>query len=118
VPSVYDQIGGAPAVSAAVDDLYVRLLGDHELAGYFAGTEMRRQKAHMRAFMAVALGGAKVYRGRDMTAAHRGLAISGATFERVVGHLVATLTSLGVPTHLIEAIGGKLAPLRVQIVTA
>ena len=115
--SVYDQIGGAPAVSAAVEDLYGRLLGDGELAGYFTGTDMRRQKAHMRAFMAVALGGPDVYRGRDLAAAHRGLSIAGGTFDRVVGHLVATLTSLGVPEHLIEAIGAKLAPLRVQIVT-
>ena len=37
-------------------------------------------------------------------------------FDRVVEHLVATLAGLGVPSHLIEAIGAKIAPLRAVIV--
>jgi hemoglobin len=118
VASVYDQIGGSYAVSAAVDDLYERLLADGEIGGYFAGRDMRRQKAHMRAFIAVALGGPEIYRGRQMDVAHRGLGITSGTFDRVVTHLVATLATLGVPAPLIEAIGGRLAPLKVQIVTA
>jgi len=117
VASVYDEIGGGEAVSAAVDDLYERLLADPELAPFFARTDMRRQKSHMRAFMAVALGGPDVYAGRDMAAAHGSLRIRGTHFDRVVGHLVATLSSLSVPGGLIEAIGARLAPLRAQIVT-
>jgi truncated hemoglobin YjbI len=74
--SVFEQIGGKPAVSAAVDGLYERLLADPVLAPYFAGTDMDRQKRHMRAFMAVALGGADLYAGRDMSSAHAGLDIT------------------------------------------
>jgi hypothetical protein len=36
----------------------------------------------------------------------------------VVGHLVDTLMSLGVPDATIAAIGSSLAPLRGQVVTA
>lgn len=115
--SVYDQIGGRAAVSAAVDGLYARLLADPVLAPYFAHTDMARQKRHMRAFMAVALGGADLYAGRDMRSAHAGLRITDDTFDRVVAHLVDTLASLDVPTDIIEAIGAKLAPLREQVVT-
>ena len=115
--SVFDQIGGKPAVSAAVDGLYERLLADPFLAPYFTGTDIGRLKRHMRAFMAVALGGPDVYAGRDMAAAHGSLRIRGTHFDRVVGHLVATLSSLSVPGGLIEAIGARLAPLRAQIVT-
>ena len=32
--SVYDSIGGAPAVRAAVDDFYARLLADTQLAAF------------------------------------------------------------------------------------
>jgi hemoglobin len=78
---------------------------------------MERQKRHLRAFMAVALGGSELYAGRDMTAAHARLRITDDAFDRVVGHLVDTLASLAVPTETIEAIGAKLAPLRAQIVT-
>jgi hemoglobin len=115
--SIYNQIGGAPAVAAAVEDFYARVTADDLLAPYFKRTDMRRQKAHMRAFLATALGGAEIYRGRDMDAAHAGLGITHAAFDRVVEHLVATLTSLGVDGAIIEAIGAKLAPLRAAVVT-
>ena len=45
MPSIYEQIGGAPAVAAAVDDLYVGILGDPGLAHYFDGVDMARQKS-------------------------------------------------------------------------
>ncbi|BCJ62645.1 hypothetical protein Jiend_60670 [Micromonospora endophytica] len=38
--SHYTRIGGAGAVKAAVDLFYDRVLGDAELAGYFAGVDM------------------------------------------------------------------------------
>ena len=59
-----------------------------------------------------------LYAGRDMRTAHAGLNVTHDAFDRVVAHLVDTLASLDVPLEIIEAIGAKLAPLRVQIVTA
>jgi hemoglobin len=114
--SIYEQIGGREAVSAAVDIFYKRVLCDHVLRPYFAGTDMRRQKAHMRAFLAVALGGPEIYRGRDLGAAHAGLGVTDEAFNRVVGHLVATLVQLDVPSELIDAIGEKIVPLRAVVV--
>jgi hemoglobin len=76
-----------------------------------------RLKAHQRAFIAAAIGGSEVYAGRDMAAAHAGLAITDADFDAVVAHLVATLAGLGVPEDTIGQIGGALAPLRGDIVT-
>jgi hemoglobin len=100
-----------------VDGLYERLLADPVLAPYFTATDMERLKRHMRAFLAVALGGGDLYAGRDLRSAHAGLRVTHAAFDRVVAHLVDTLASLGVPAELIEAIGAKLAPLRAQVVT-
>jgi hemoglobin len=116
--SMYDEIGGRPAVAAAVDDLYDRILRDDALVHYFEGLDMARQKSHLRAFVAAALGGPQLYAGRDMHAAHAGLGIHGGAFDRVVRHLAAALTALDVPTETIAAIAGALAPLRGQIVTA
>src|SRR3954464_1888226 len=114
--SIYEQIGGREAVSAAVDIFYARVVGDPVLAPYFTRTDIRRQKAHMRAFLAVALGGPEIYRGRDMTAAHAGLGITHEAFDRVIGHLVATLVELEVPDELIAAIGARVEPLRPMVV--
>jgi hemoglobin len=116
--SIFDSIGGQPAVTAAVDDFYARVLADPVLAGYFVDIDMSDLKAHQRSFIAAAVGGPEIYAGRDMAAAHHGLDITDADFDAVVGHLVATLDSLGVPGPTIDAIGTKLAPLRTDIVTA
>jgi hemoglobin len=116
--SIYNEIGGRAAVAAAVDDFYVRVLDDDTLAPYFRGVDMPRQKSHLRAFIAGALGGPELYDGRDMHAAHARLGITGAAFDRVVGHLADTLIALRVPQATIDRIAATLAPLRAQIVTA
>jgi hemoglobin len=116
--SIYDSIGGVPAVHAAVDDFYNRVLGDSSLAPFFSGVDMDKLKAHQRSFIAAAIGGSEIYDGRDMGAAHAGLGISDANFDSVVSHLAATLTSLSVPENIIGQIGAALSPLRSDIVTA
>ncbi|MDY7101931.1 MAG: group 1 truncated hemoglobin [Actinomycetota bacterium] len=115
--SIYDTIGGAPAVSATVDRFYERLLADSATAGFFEGYDVGRIKGHQRAFIAAALDGPDRYAGRGMRDAHAGLEISDADFDAVVAHLVATLTELGVDEAVIGQIGGALAPLRSEIVT-
>ena len=114
---MFDTLGGSAAIEVAVDMFYQRLLADSGVSHYFTNVDMRRQKRHMRAFLAAALGGPDLYRGRDMGAAHAHLGVTAAAWYTVVGHLVATLTGLGVSPDLIEAIGGGLAPLRDQIVS-
>ena len=116
--SIYDSIGGGPAVRAVVDDFYARVLADRQLAPFFADVDLQRLKAHQRSFIAAAIGGSEIYEGRDVAAAHAGLAITDADFDAVVVHLVDTLTGLGVPGETIGQIGGALAPLRGDIVTA
>ena len=115
--SIYASIGGAPAVRAAVDDFYARVLADPRLAPFFAGADLQRLKAHQRAFIAAAIGGPEVFSGQDMASAHAGLGIGDADFDAVVGHLVGTLTGLGVPEDTIGQIVGALAPLHDDIVT-
>jgi hemoglobin len=115
--SIYDSIGGAPAVAAVVDDFYARLLADPKLAPFFDDVDLAGLKAHQRSFIAAALGGPEIFAGRDLATAHTGLGITDADFHAVVSHLVGTLTALGVPAETISQIGGALAPLRAQIVT-
>jgi hemoglobin len=116
--TIYDEIGGRDGVAAAVDTFYEHVLADDLLAPYFDATDMRRQKQHLRAFLAAAIGGPERYAGRDMGEAHAALGITHEAFDRVVGHLVTTLAGLGVAPATIGAIGDKLAPLRATIVAA
>jgi hemoglobin len=113
--NIFDEIGGATAVLAAVDGFYQRVLADPELTGYFEGTDLARLKSHQRSFIAAAIGGPEPYLGRNMAEAHARLHIKPAHFDVVVTHLVDTLSALGVPATTIEAIGARLAPLKTEI---
>lgn len=117
-PSIFDVIGGRPAISAAVDIFYRRVLADADLAPFFEGVDTARLRGHQAAFLALALGGPSEYAGRGMAAAHHGLGIRDAHFDRVAHHLIETLRELNVPQPMIDDIVAKVAPLRPQIVDA
>ena len=115
--TIYDEIGGAPAVEAVVDALYERLIADPGLMAYFDGRDMAGLKAHQRALVAVALGGtAEEYGGRMMQPAHAGLAITNQAFDTVLDHLRAVLTGAGVPPVTSAKILAILQPLRTDVV--
>ena len=113
--NLYEAIGGRPALVAAVDGLYGRLLADPELAPFFPGGVGERHRRYVVTFLAEALGGPHSYRGPGVAETHRGLGITGAHFERTAAHLAATLDELGVPAGQVVA---AVAGLRPAIVTA
>ena len=104
-------------MSGAVEIFYEKVLSDPSLSRYFDTVDIAHLKGHQRAFIAAALGGPQSYSGRARAAAHAGLDIDTAAFDAVVGHLVDTLTELGVAWDVIEQIGAKLVPLESEIVT-
>jgi methyl-accepting chemotaxis protein len=114
--TLFERLGGVPAIKAAVDAFYVRVLADEMLAPHFAGVNMRWLKGRQNAFFIQALGGPQVYRGRDMKTAHAHLAITAEDFGRVAGHLTEALTEVGVPQPLIDEVIGAVAPLQPQVV--
>jgi hemoglobin len=115
--SIYDAIGGRPALVAAVDNFYGRLLADPVLGAFFPDGLKARHRAYFITALGEALGGPERYRGPDLVGAHRGLGISNAHFDRAAGHLGATLDELGVPGHLADRIIGIVAGLRPAVVT-
>lgn len=97
--SLFDRIGGAAAVDAAVDIFYKKVLADDSISHFFATTDMKKQRMKQKAFLAVAFGGPNNYSGLDMRAAHAPLVEKGLNddhFNAVAGHLQAVLEELGV----------------------
>jgi hemoglobin len=115
--SIYDAIGGEPALVAVVDDFYVRVLADPQLAGFFAGANMPKLKGRQVEFFAAALGGPDVYEGASMRQAHLGRGVSQADFDKVAFHLTAALAAAGVPTGIIAQIAAAITPLADDIVS-
>ena len=115
--SIYEAIGGEPALVAVVDDFYVRVLADPQLTGFFAGANMPKLKGRQVEFFAAALGGPDAYQGVGMREVHAGRGISQADFDRVAFHLAAALAAAGVPAETIGAIASAIVPLADDIVS-
>lgn len=114
--TLYDDIGGAPAVALAVSVFYHRVTADESLAPWFADIDLDRLVAHQRAFLTVALGGPDLFTGRSMGAAHRGLGITDEAYESVVEHLAYALLDIGVPHEKVSTVIAGIQPLRAQVV--
>lgn len=102
--SIYDTIGGAAAMDAAVDIFYRKVLSDDRISQFFEGVDMERQAAKQKAFLTMVFGGPNNYTGKDMRAAHAGLVARGLNdshFNAVMENLAATLKELKVPDGLI-----------------
>lgn len=115
--SIYESIGGEPALVAVVDDFYVRVLADPQLAGFFAGVNVLKLKGRQVEFFAAALGGPDLYEGGGMREVHAGRGISQADFDKVAVHLTAALADAGVPAQTITRIAEAITPLAEVIVS-
>lgn len=97
--TLYDELGGAPAMDAAVDLFYRKVLSDDRISRFFDDVDMDRQAAKQKAFLTMVTGGPAHYTGRDMREGHRHLVARGlddSHVDAVVGHLGETLRELGV----------------------
>jgi hemoglobin len=118
VTSLYDQLGGAAAIDAAVDIFYRKVLGDERIAHYFDDVDMDRQIAKQKAFLTLAFGGPNHYTGRDMRRAHAHLVARGLGdehFDAVVGHLADTLRELGVDDARIGEVAAVAESVRGEV---
>jgi len=71
--SLYERIGGEPALMAAVDLFYSKVLDNELTRPFFETLDMESQIRKQIAFMAWALGGPDSYKGRDLRGAHADL---------------------------------------------
>jgi hemoglobin len=100
--SLYERIGGEPALEAAVDIFYRKVLGDDLISHHFDDTDMQRQREKQKAFLSFAFGGPVSYgAGPGLRAVHARLKLTEQDFEAVMGHLGATLAELKLPPELI-----------------
>jgi hemoglobin len=97
--SLYEQLGGTPAIEAAVDIFYRKVLMDNRIKHFFDSVDMDKQIAKQKAFLTYAFGGPNNYTGRDLRNGHAHLKAQGLDdghFDAVVELLGQTLRELGV----------------------
>jgi hemoglobin len=98
--ALYDDIGGAPVVRAALNAFYARVLADETLGPFFLGVDIERLKTIQEGFLATALGGPNAYAGRSLRDAHRRTRQRGANddvFDYFLAVFTRVLVDLKVP---------------------
>ncbi|MBZ4201552.1 MAG: group 1 truncated hemoglobin [Methylovulum sp.] len=116
--TLFEQLGGAAAVDAAVDIFYRKVLADERIDRFFEGVDMEKQAAKQKAFLTMAFGGPNNYNGQDMRNAHAKLVKIGlddSHFDAVVENLAATLTELGVSEELIKQVAAIAETTRADV---
>jgi hemoglobin len=120
--SLYDRLGGKPAIQAVASDLVDRILADPRVNKWFAHAASSPEhtnayKTNLADFLCRSTGGPCEYTGPDMVAAHKGRRITNEAFNAVAEDLVATLDKFKVPgkekDEVLKLVGG-LKPAIVQ----
>lgn len=114
--SLYERLGGKPAITAVVDDFVGRVAADPRISGRFAATDIPRLKMLLVEQICQASGGPCTYTGRSMKATHAGMGVSSADFDALVGDLVATLNKFKVPEREKNELLAALGPMKGDIV--
>lgn len=108
--SLYDRLGGKPAITAVVDDFIGNVAGDTRINRRFADANIPQLKAMLVDQICQAGGGPCTYKGQTMKAAHKGMKITEAEFNALVEDLVKSLDKLKVgareKNELLAALGG------------
>ncbi len=99
--SLYERLGGEPAITAVVDDFTARAAADPKVnflrGGKYANVDVPKLKKHLVNLVCSVTGGPQKYTGRDMKTLHKGMGISDAEFDALAGDLVASLDKFKVP---------------------
>jgi hemoglobin len=114
-PTLYEQLGGQPAVDAAVDLFYRKVLTDARINRFFEGVDMDRQIAKQKAFLTMVFGGPGNYTGKDMRNGHAHLlklGLNDSHVDAVIENLGQTLKELGVSQPLIDQVAALANSVR------
>lgn len=114
--SLYERLGGKEAITAVVDDFVGRVAADNRINGFFAKANIPRLKTQLVNQICEASGGPCKYTGADMKTVHRGMGVTGAAFDALVGDLVATLDKFKVGEREKNDLLGALGPMKKDIV--
>lgn len=115
--SLYDRLGGKPAIQAVVDDFIGNVAADSRINGFFANANIPRLNTMLVNQICEATGGPCKYTGASMKTAHTGMGIQSKDFNALVDDLVKTLNKFNVPEKEKGELLGALASMKGDIVS-
>lgn len=115
-PSLYDRLGGLPAIAAVTDEFLANVVADPVINKRFQGGNVAKLKDLLVNQVCEASGGPCKYAGRDMKTSHKGMDISDAEFDAMAGDMVKALDKLRVPSREKGEVMALLGSMRADIV--
>jgi hemoglobin len=114
--SLYDRLGGTPAITAVVDDFIGNVAADTRINRRFANADIPRLKRMLVDQICQASGGPCTYTGASMKDAHKGMKITDAEFNALVADLVKSLDKFKVGAPEKNDLLGALGAMKPDIV--
>jgi hemoglobin len=114
--SLYERLGGEPAITAVVDQFVANVGADTRINKFFGATDLDGLKKHLVNQIGQASGGPQKYTGRDMKTTHTGMGISSADFDALVEDLVKALDQFKVGERERGELLAVLGPMKKDIV--
>jgi hemoglobin len=114
--SLYDRLGGKPAITAVVDDFVGNVAADTRINQRFANADIPRLKRMLVDQICQASGGPCTYTGASMKDAHKGMKITDAEFNALVADLVKSLDKFKVGAPEKNDLLGALGAMKPDIV--
>ena len=114
--SLFDRLGGKPAIEAVVEEFVGRTTTDPRIKHRFHNTDAAELERLLVEFVCKATGGPCEYTGRDMKTVHAGMDLVEEEFNALVEDLVGALDKLEVPEAEKGELLAALGPLKGEMV--
>lgn len=114
--SLYERLGGKPALEAVVGELWAITSADKRINHYFAKTKPEAFAGQLVDFLCQAAGGPCQYKGKDMQAAHTGMKLSDADFAALAENTEKALDKFKVPAQEHSEVMAMLGGLKTAVV--
>jgi len=107
--SLYEELGGKKTVEKASAILYVNILRDERINGFFENVDIEKQKRKMSAFLTNIFGGPSLYIGKTMRKAHKNVkGLNDEHVDAMMECVSATLKELDIDTKTINKVMEKI----------
>lgn len=114
--SLYQQLGGQPALVTLMDDFMTRLLADRRMAPFFKDVDHKHVKAQLVAQFCEVSGGPCKLKGPDMKKAHSGFDVRKGDFNALVEVLQQSMDAQGIAFGTQNRLLARLAPMHREII--
>lgn len=114
--TLYERLGGKPALQAVVGELWNVVAADARINGRFKYTKPEAFGGQLVDFLCQGAGGPCQYKGKDMKTAHTGMKLTDAEFNALAEDTTKALNKFKVPAKEQGEVIGLLASLKGDVV--